>query len=65
MRILKPVIVLMIGISFILLVSSLNFSEVDKTLLYLGGLLFVMLFLVWAIWRTGTKEEYDLTFQNY
>jgi len=65
MRILKPAIVLLIGISFILFVSSLNFSETDKTMLYFGGLMFLMLFLVWAIWRTGTKEEVDLTFQNY
>lgn len=65
MRILKPVIVLLIGISLILFVSSLNFSDFDKAILYLGCFLFITLFLVWAIWRTGKKEEYDLTFNNY
>ena len=65
MRILKPVLILLVGISLIYFITSLNFSVEDKILMYMGAFLFLMLFLVWAIWRVAKKEEIDLTFESY
>lgn len=65
MRVLKPVLILIIGISFLLFVNSLNFAVVDKVLVYFGTILFLLMFLVWTVWRKETEEEVDLTFQRY
>jgi ABC-type multidrug transport system permease subunit len=61
----KPVFLLLIVFGFILFVSSLNFTDTAKFILYLIVFIFLMLFVVWFLTKKSKSDEVDMTFQSY
>jgi hypothetical protein len=61
----KPVFLILIASAFLLFVSSLNFTETGKFILYMAVFMFMVLFMVYFLNKKEGSEEVDLTFESY